>query len=137
MTIYIYFSKQLNLVAVRVTQLQESFLILRKPSTKIGLMDFSQLTSVNLNRKLIRWISNFLYSRKLIISINDQLNDPTTPIHGDPQGSPVSLILSILYVSDIPQLLDAQVSLSQFADDIAICKQSPGIRSINLSLKNT
>ena len=60
MTIYLYFSKQLNLVAVRATQLQESFLISRKSSTKIGLMDFSKLTSVDLNRKLIRWITNFL-----------------------------------------------------------------------------
>ena len=60
MTIYLYFSKQLNLVAVRATQLQESFLISRKPSTKIGLMDFSKLTSVDLNRKLIRWMTNFL-----------------------------------------------------------------------------
>ena len=76
-----------------------------------------KLTSMGLNRKLIRWISNFLYYRKLIISINDQLSDPITPIHGVPQGSPLSPILFILYVNDIPQPLDAQVNLSQFPDD--------------------
>ena len=32
-----------------------------------------KLTSLGLNRKLIRWISNFLYQRILIISINDQV----------------------------------------------------------------
>ena len=72
---------------------------------------------MGLNRELIRWISNFLYQRKLIISINDQLSDPITPIHGVPQGSPLSPILFILYVNDIPQPLDAQVNLSQFPDD--------------------
>ena len=94
-----------------------------------------KLTSIGLNRKVIRWISNFLYQRKLIISINDQLTDPIKPIHGIPQSIPLSPILFILYVSDIPQLLDAQVNLSQFADDIAILAQAPGNRSINLRLQ--
>ena len=61
-----------------------------------------KLTVMGLNRKLIRWISNFLYPRKLIISINDQLSDPIIPIHGVPQGSSLSPILFILYVSHIP-----------------------------------
>ena len=94
-----------------------------------------KLTLMGLNRKLIRWISNFLYQRKLIISINDQLSDPIIPIHGVSQGSPLSPILFILYVSDIPQPLDAQLNLSQFANDIAIWAQAPGIRSINLRLQ--
>ena len=41
MTIYLNFSKQLNLASVRATQPQESFLMLRKPSTKFGLISFS------------------------------------------------------------------------------------------------
>ena len=96
-----------------------------------------KLTLMCLNRKLIRRISNFLYHRKLIISINEQLCDPITSIHGVAQGSPLSPILFILYVSDIPQALDVQVNLSQFPDDIAIWAQAPVIRSINLSYKNT
>ena len=52
-----------------------------------------------------------------------------------PKAAPPSLILFILYVSDIPQPLDAQVILSQSADDIAIWAQAPGIRSINLRLQ--
>ena len=55
-----------------------------------------KLTSIGLNKKLIRWIGNFLHQRKLIISINDQLSDPIIPIHGVPQGSPFSPILFIL-----------------------------------------
>ena len=47
----------------------------------------------------------------------------------------LSPILFILYVSDIPQPLDAQVNLSQFADDIAIWTQTLGVRSINLRLQ--
>ena len=90
-----------------------------------------KLTSVGVNRKLIRWISNFIYQRKLIISINDLLSD----LLSVPQGIPLSPILFILYVSNIPQPNDAQVNLSQFAYDITIWAQAPGICSIDLRLQ--
>ena len=55
------------------------------------------------------------------------------------KGSALSLSLSfvlfILYVSDIPKPLDAQVNLSQFADNIEIWAKCPGIRSINPRLQ--
>ena len=41
MTIYLNFLKQLNLVSVRATQLQEYILMLKKPSTKYGMTVFS------------------------------------------------------------------------------------------------
>ena len=90
------------------------FLDVEKASDQVwfkGLL--FKLTSMALNRKLIRWISNFLYQRKLIISINNQLSDPINPIHAVPQGSPLSSIPFILYVSDIPKPNDAQINFSQ------------------------
>lgn len=60
-------------------------------------------------------MSNFFYQRKLIISINDKLK-LITRIRCFPQGSPISTVLFILY--DSPQHNDAQVNISQFADDI-------------------
>ena len=52
-----------------------------------------KLTSMGLNRNLIRWIRNFLYESKPIVPIH-----PITSIHSVPQGSPLSLILAILYM---------------------------------------
>ena len=50
-----------------------------------------------------------------------------------------AFFLLILFVSDIPQPLDAQVNLSQYADDNEYISQSeaqvPSIRSINLRLQ--
>ena len=68
---------------------------------------------MSLNRKLIRRIRNFFCQRKLIISINNQLSDPITPVQGVTHDSPLSPILFILYVIDIPQPFDAQVNFSQ------------------------
>ena len=48
MTIYSNFSKQLKLASIRVTLPQESFLMLRKPSTKFGMIGFSS-SEVNIN----------------------------------------------------------------------------------------
>ena len=50
-----------------------------------------------------------------------------------------AFFLLILFVSDIPQPLDAQVNLSQYADDNEYISQFeaqvPSIRSINLRLQ--
>ena len=69
-----------------------------------------KLTTVGLNRKLLRWISNFLYQKKLIIPINNQLSDPITFIHSVSSGIPLSPIPFVLHISDILQLVDAQVN---------------------------
>ena len=84
------------------------FLDVEKASDQVWFKGFLfKLTSMALNRKLIRSISNFLCQRKLIISINNQLSDPINPIHAVPQGSPLSSIPFILYVSDISKPNDA------------------------------
>ena len=62
-----------------------------------------KLTFHGIEERLLRWISDFLFQRELIISLDGKLSTPITPLHGVPQGSPLSPILFILYVSDIPQ----------------------------------
>ena len=95
-----------------------------------------ELASMGVNRKLIRWIWNFLFQRKLIILINKQFSDPITPIYSVAQGSHLSSIIFFLYISNISQHSDAQVNLSQFTDDIVIWAHAPGICSVRLRLKS-
>lgn len=85
-----------------------------------------------LNRKLITWISN-TFPKKTIISINNQLSHPIPPICGILQDSPLSLILLILYLSDITKPSDAQVNLSQFVENVATWTKAPCVRRNNLA----
>ena len=55
---------------------------------------FFKQTLMGLSRKLIGWIRNFLYLRKLMI--NNQPIDQNNSIHGVPQGSHLSPIPFIL-----------------------------------------
>lgn len=120
MSIYLNCLKQLNMVFIRVIPSQKSFLMSRKPSIEFGSMYFFKLTSMDLNKKLIRWVINFLCKSKLTISVNNHLIDPYS-FH--------------FLRSDILKTTEAQTSLSHFADDIEIWAQAPGIRNIKFRLQ--
>ena len=52
-------------------------------------------------------------NKKVSIKISNLLSIPFSPIQGVPQGSPLSPIIVIFYVSDIPQP-PKSIKLSQF-----------------------
>ena len=74
-----------------------------------------------MDQNLLRWINSFLCERSISIKIKDIKSDFFTTKHGVHQGSPLSPILFIIYVSDILQPENIQTTtLSQFSDDIAL-----------------
>ena len=74
-----------------------------------------------MDHSLVRWIKSFLSERSISTKIENIKSDFFKPKHGVPQGSPLSPVLFIIYVSDIPQPVNIQApTLSQFADNIAL-----------------
>ena len=71
-----------------------------------------KLYELGLDINLIKCIKSFLQNRGLTIKMNNIFNELSRPIHSVPQGSPLSQILFILYVSDIPQPNHKFVSIS-------------------------
>ena len=77
-----------------------------------------KLNSLNLPRKDVLLIKSFLEERLCFISLNGINSFYFSPDSGLPQGSCLSPILFIIFVSDIPTF--KEVKISQYADDIAL-----------------
>ena len=75
-----------------------------------------------------RWISSFLRDRTVKVRILGHTSREIAIIHGVPQGSPVSPLLFLLYMSKLPKLLP-NTRRSLFADDFMIYSESSVTRS--------
>ena len=77
-----------------------------------------RLTELKVPVGLIQLIDSWLESRTVQTCFNGMYSNIRTKTLGIPQGSPLSLMLFMLYISDLPIIPD--VDLFGYADDIAI-----------------
>ena len=64
-----------------------------------------ELLHMNSPVLLLRWISSFLRDRRVKVSILGHTSREIAINYGVPQGSPISPLLSLLYMSKLPKLL--------------------------------
>ena len=102
----------------------------------------SKLFSQGIRGTAQMWIASFLTQRTQVVRINSLLPDipsstssPQIITQGVPQGSVLSLLLFLLYVNDLPQLINTG-HLFQFADDTNHLLTAPRMNS-NISLIQT
>jgi len=79
-----------------------------------------KLKSYGISGKLLLWIENFLKDRKQRVLVNGSASTWSNVISGIPQGSILGPILFIIYINDIPELLQSTCKL--FADDTKLYK---------------
>ena len=72
---------------------------------------------------LLRWISSFLRDRTVKVRILGHTAREIAINYGVPQGSPISPLLFLLYMSKVPKLLP-NTRRSLFADDFMIYSES-------------
>ena len=77
---------------------------------------------------LLRWISSFLRDRTVKVRILGRTSREIAINYGVPQGSPISPLLFLLYMSKLPKLLP-NTRRSLFADDFMIYTESSITRS--------
>ena len=67
---------------------------------------------------LLKWIGSFLTDRKQCVSINGAKSDWADALSGIPQGSVLGPILFVIYINDLPDVLEGCVKI--FADDTKV-----------------
>lgn len=90
-----------------------------------------------LKGNIVHFIKNFLFERKVQVSIGSQLSDEKLIENGIPQGSVLSVTLFIIAINKIFTNIQYPVKTVMYADDLVIFISSKNITEIKQTLQNT
>lgn len=105
------FQEKMNTTAIFVDLQQAYDRVWRK-----GL--FIKMNSAGIHGKLYRWIKGFLTERTISTKVENRISSKETLEEGLPQGSCLSCTLFLIYINDMPDILQSEKAL--YADDLAM-----------------
>ena len=79
-----------------------------------------KLKDLGFDGNIFAFISNFLHNRKLTAKVGNIYSSLYNTNMGIPQGSILSPLLFNLLLHDLPKVVNNEVELAQYADDIAV-----------------
>uniref|UniRef100_A0A0B7BRX1 Reverse transcriptase domain-containing protein n=2 Tax=Arion vulgaris TaxID=1028688 RepID=A0A0B7BRX1_9EUPU len=77
-----------------------------------------KMLNMGIHGKMLQWIQTFLQNRTIGTSFSGTMSSKRTLEEGLPQGSALSCTLFLIFINDLPSLLNTQKAL--FADDLVI-----------------
>ena len=80
-----------------------------------------KLNGYGINGQIGNWIDDFLTNRSQLVRVNGSRSDPVAVLSGIPQGSVLGPILFIIYINDLPDVVESTMYL--FADDTKLMKE--------------
>ena len=83
-----------------------------------------KIRAYGISENICEWIEDFLKDRKQIVKINGKGSKEEVMISGVPQGSVIGPLLFVIFINDLPDLVESILML--FADDSKIWKEING-----------
>ena len=81
---------------------------------------------------MIGWFKSYLRSRKFHVNVHDKFSTTAELRCGVPQGSILRPLLFLLYINDMPQVVDCDLFL--YADDTSLLYQHKDLDQVNKEL---
>lgn len=95
----------------------------------------SKLESYGITGKVKQWVKSFLTGRSQTVKVNNDESLPAPVLSGIPQGSVLGPLLFVIYINDLPDIINSNVYL--FADDTKLMrkvKSEEDAKSLQLDL---
>ena len=92
----------------------------------------SKMKHLGFSKEATLWFKSYLSNRKFKVHINKTFSESGNLLCGVPQGSILGPLLFLLYINDMPQVIDCELLL--YADDTCLISQHKDIHEIEIVL---
>ncbi len=82
-----------------------------------------KLKSYGIENSILSWIESFLWNRTQQVAVNGTRSDAREVTSGIPQGSVLGPILFVIYINDLPEIVDEKTHIFLFADDTKVFRE--------------
>ena len=79
-----------------------------------------KVKAYGISGKMLTWLTKFLSDRKQRVVVNGEFSEWTSVLSGVPQGSILGPVLFIIFINDLPEVIESICRL--FADDAKVYK---------------
>jgi hypothetical protein len=93
-----------------------------------------KLTNLNFSPHSVKWISSFMSERVQQVQIGSSISPKRQLEVGVPQGSVLSPLLFLLYISDVQEWV-AEATIHGYADDTMLSMSSHNMNSLTVGLE--
>ena len=76
-----------------------------------------------ITENILGWINSFLSDRTQCVNINSSVSDRAPVTSGIPQGSVLGPLLFVIYINDMPEVVDKDSHVFLFADDTKVFRK--------------